>query len=828
MGFRITPESLRKLCRDNGLYAHVPELNEVLHLQCKGITRLENLEAYTGLKTLYLENNAISSIEGVDCLTHLRCLYLGKNLIHRIQSLDKLTCLETLDLSDNDIHVIEGLAQLPVLHTLNISGNKLSSVHSIQQLTSCTSLTTLDISNNRLEDPATLDLLISCNLAYLRAAGNPVVQQHWSYRKYVVSNCDSLNFLDDSPCFDKERRLAKAFTSGGIAAERELRKQIADEEAEQREANRRSFDIMVERARQHPPQPHEANRFVANPTDGEEGTSAVLAQSSPQPIPAGTLLPEAANGEGTPEATMTSGSTTPELPSSSAMAMSMCAVDANQSAADADQIHIMLPGDGTLPSTGAFTAALALATQQAGTAGGAGPASPSLPRQLQEEIQQQATLRSRNPVHDSGNGLTEGRGEALGNTRPAWRPPNVHGASWSSLWERAKEVGERQEQAQEGDQPPSNAAGAATSPFDMEGGDTGSEDGATSLADSALNFAGEGGIAAIPPGARMDTDSARDYSSDSGTDALDTFPAPVIPATGGPALTGVDAVQAPAEVNLGLVADLGAGLGLRQGLLPINTGLVSSAPAAWRLEGFRHPVESDVDSDDMLMRPQRHHVGGHQRQRSAELDLGPREDSAYEIRVQTQRRHARRSAGVAQAAGSRQSGGGAGAGVGSGVSAFAGLADSPMSMNIRPVFVPIDEPLTRHDSAQDLSRLDLGPDPDPSGQSTLAGAGSPGASGLLDQARAVVQRSASGGRPTPNTVADMYYTLASELADPESLAKARAVVFGRAQSGGAGEGQAVASHHGGPLCDSADDLELILANERHQAGQAPGQAQQPQ
>lgn len=45
MAWSITPASLKKLCRDHGMYSSAPELNEVLHLQCKGIAKLENLEA---------------------------------------------------------------------------------------------------------------------------------------------------------------------------------------------------------------------------------------------------------------------------------------------------------------------------------------------------------------------------------------------------------------------------------------------------------------------------------------------------------------------------------------------------------------------------------------------------------------------------------------------------------------------------------------------------------------------------------------------------------------------------------------------------------------
>lgn len=41
----MTKASLKKLCKELKLYTAAPELNDVLHLQCKGITKLENLEA---------------------------------------------------------------------------------------------------------------------------------------------------------------------------------------------------------------------------------------------------------------------------------------------------------------------------------------------------------------------------------------------------------------------------------------------------------------------------------------------------------------------------------------------------------------------------------------------------------------------------------------------------------------------------------------------------------------------------------------------------------------------------------------------------------------
>ena len=69
----LTEKSLIQLCRKMDLYG-TPELNDKLYLHHKGITQIQNLDKYVGLKVLWLQANCLSNIENLNHQTELKAL----------------------------------------------------------------------------------------------------------------------------------------------------------------------------------------------------------------------------------------------------------------------------------------------------------------------------------------------------------------------------------------------------------------------------------------------------------------------------------------------------------------------------------------------------------------------------------------------------------------------------------------------------------------------------------------------------------------------------------------------------------------------------------
>lgn len=227
----ITKLYLKDLCESLEMYT-TPHLNDRLYLSNKGFNKMENLEEYFNIKALYFDSNAFSVIENIEKLTELRCLYLHNNSIDRIEGVDSLVHLNTLNLAHNKIKKVENLGTLYELNNLNLGFNLLSDKESLEGLLECPHLTQLNIEANQINlDEEELFSILSklVNLKVLYLKGNPIVGKIKNYRKRVVAELQTLNYFDDRPVKEEERRLAYHWKLAGEAGEQAERQRIKDE-----------------------------------------------------------------------------------------------------------------------------------------------------------------------------------------------------------------------------------------------------------------------------------------------------------------------------------------------------------------------------------------------------------------------------------------------------------------------------------------------------------------------------------------------------------------------------------------------------------------------
>jgi len=119
-----------------GIDYPLQENEEVIHIQCGRIKKLENLEVVgPRLKKLELVASCIEKIENLDTNVNLVHLELYQNLVKKIDNIGHLTQLENLDLSFNKIRSCESLGnfQFDKLERLYLSSNKITDIEGVFQ-----------------------------------------------------------------------------------------------------------------------------------------------------------------------------------------------------------------------------------------------------------------------------------------------------------------------------------------------------------------------------------------------------------------------------------------------------------------------------------------------------------------------------------------------------------------------------------------------------------------------------------------------------------------------------------------------------------------------
>lgn len=249
--YAMTLRRLKNICIEREGY-EAPHLNEVLELQYKGFSKIENLDHYPNVHALFLQQNSIPKIEGLDRLIKLKCLYLSKNRIAKIENISHLTNLCHLDLSHNPITKVEGLANLSSLELLKLAHCRIESLEDLSGLAECQTLQSVDVTHNEIhatdEVPAFWGRVLP-DLQCLYYNGNPGLRTIKQYRRRLIGLLPKLRYLDERPIFEDERAYAEAWNAEGPEGEQKKRQEWHEKKLAKEEEDRKADEEFVERAK---------------------------------------------------------------------------------------------------------------------------------------------------------------------------------------------------------------------------------------------------------------------------------------------------------------------------------------------------------------------------------------------------------------------------------------------------------------------------------------------------------------------------------------------------------------------------------------------------
>lgn len=190
----LTEDYIKDLCVLNGQY-ETPRLNDTLYLHYKGFKKIECLEKYTHLKSIWLECNGLLKIEGLENQLQLRMIMFQQNTIRKIENISHLKKLVRINLSHNLISVIEGLKGLDELQTIDLSHNMIQNTASCEELLWLPSIKSIDLKQNKIDDSENVLPFFTQfrTISALYLQGNPCIRNVSNYRKKLIESIPSLN-----------------------------------------------------------------------------------------------------------------------------------------------------------------------------------------------------------------------------------------------------------------------------------------------------------------------------------------------------------------------------------------------------------------------------------------------------------------------------------------------------------------------------------------------------------------------------------------------------------------------------------------------------------
>lgn len=221
---RLTEAYLEALCEENEQYC-TPHLNDQLFLHFKGFKKIECLEKYYNLRTLWLESNGLRQLSGIAHCTKLRMIFLQNNLLTKIEGIETCVDLVRINLSNNLLERVEGMTTLKKLQHLDISKNQIKLTSDMQELTELPELIGIDCASNLITDQENVVEFFTQmqTLITIQSKDNPFARHIKQIRRRLTNALPNLYYFDDRPITEIDRAAAKAWETGGLEAERAIR-----------------------------------------------------------------------------------------------------------------------------------------------------------------------------------------------------------------------------------------------------------------------------------------------------------------------------------------------------------------------------------------------------------------------------------------------------------------------------------------------------------------------------------------------------------------------------------------------------------------------------